>query len=128
VTFASVLPAVVKVPVPIKANVPVYVFAIPEENVTLPETKIADDPEIVPAKPVQFIDFAPVLPAEMLTVPVERLVKNTSSADVGTDAPPVPPDVVAHLVPAVLSQFAVPPTQYLSGMITPLVQALERPQ
>ena len=37
--------------------------------------------------------------------------KYTSSALVGTEAPPAPPDVAAHFVPAVASQIAVPPTQ-----------------
>jgi hypothetical protein len=78
-------------------------------------------PAIVPVKPVQFMDFAPVFPVEMVQVPVDRFVKNTSSALVGTDAPPAPPDVVAHLVPAVPSQFAVPPTQNLSGTIILLI-------
>ena len=38
-------------------------------------------------------------------------LKKTSSAAVGTGAPPAPPDVADHFVPAVPSQFAVPPTQ-----------------
>jgi hypothetical protein len=52
-----------------------------------------------------------VLPAAIVTVPLEFASKKTSSAVVGLDAPPAPPDVVAHLVPAVASQEAVPPTQ-----------------
>jgi hypothetical protein len=111
VTPLNVLPAVVRVAVPVNVIVPVWVYVMPADRVTLPATEIAAVPVIVPAKPVQLIDFAPVLPAAMVTVPVERFVKNTSSADVGTDAPPAPPDVVAHLVPAVPSQDAVPPTQ-----------------
>ncbi len=55
-------------------------YVIPADKVTLPATEIVAVPVIVPAKPVQFIDFAPVLPVAMVTVPVERLVKNTSSA------------------------------------------------
>ena len=84
---------------------------MPATSVTLPATVIADVPEIVPVKPVQLIDFAPVLNEEIAQVPVDRFVKNTSSAVVGTDAPPAPPEVVAHLVPAVPFQSAVPPTQ-----------------
>ena len=86
---------------------------------TLPDTVIPELPAKVPVNPVQLIDLAPVLPDEIVQVPVERFVKNTSSALVGTEAPPAPPDVVAHLVPTVPSQFAVPPTQYLSAMTTP---------
>lgn len=66
----------------------------------------------VPVNPVQLIDRATV-EFDKVTVPVERLVKKTSSAAVGTDAPPAPPEVVAHLVPAVASHVADPPTQYL---------------
>lgn len=84
---------------------------MPATSVTLPATVIAAVPVIVPVKPVQFMLFAPVLPVEIVQVPVDRFVKNTSSAVVGTDAPPAPPEVVAHLVPAVPSQDAEPPTQ-----------------
>ena len=83
----------------------------------LPDTVIAAVPARVPVNPVQLIDSAPVLPVAMVTVLAPELAsKNTASADVGTLAPPAPPDVVAHLVPAVPSQDAVPPTQYLSAM------------
>ncbi len=81
------------------------------KSVTLPATVIAAVPVSEPVKPVQLIDFAPVLPVAIVQVPVDNTLKNTSSAVVGTDAPPVPPEVVAHLVPAVPSQEAVPPTQ-----------------
>lgn len=37
--------------------------------------------------------------------------KNTSSLEVGTAAPPAPPEVVAHLVQAVASHVHVPQTQ-----------------
>ena len=69
-------------------------------------------PAMVPVKPVQVMDLAPVLPVEMVHVPVDAASKNTSSAEVGTASPPAPPEVNAHLVPAVPSQAAVPPTQY----------------
>jgi hypothetical protein len=85
----------------------------------LPATEIAAVPVIVPVNPVQLIDLAPVFPAAIVTVPVELELKKTSSAVVGTEAPPAPPDVADHLVPAVPSQFAVPPTQYLSAMLNP---------
>jgi hypothetical protein len=79
--------------------------------VTLPDTVIAEVPDSIPVYPVQVIDFAPVFPAEITQL--VALVKKTSSAAVGTDAPPPPPKVEAHLEPAVPSQF--PPTlrQYL---------------
>jgi hypothetical protein len=106
----------VRVPVPLKVIVPVYVYPIPTASVTLPDTVIAAVPANVPVNPVQLMDLAPVLPLEMVQVPVDRFVKKTSSALVGTLAPPPPPDVVDHLVPAVPSQAAVPPTQYLSAI------------
>lgn len=119
VTAPRVLPALVSVPVPANVSVPVYVYVMPATSVTLPDTVMAAVPANVPVNPVQVMDCAPVFPVEMVQVPVDRFVKNTASADVGTLAPPAPPDVVAHLVPAVPSQFAVPPTQYLSAMFTP---------
>ena len=52
--------------------------------------------------------------APMVTVLApEAASKNTVSALVGTACPPAPPEVSAHLEPAVASQAAVPPTQYL---------------
>jgi hypothetical protein len=111
-----VFPAVVNVPVPFNVSVPLYVNVIPATSVTLPDTVMAALPANVPVNPVQLMDLAPVLPLEMVQVPEDRFVKKTSSALVGTLAPPPPPDVVAHLVPAVPSQAAVPPTQYLSAI------------
>ena len=108
---SSVFPAVVTVPVPATVRVPIYATVIPATNVTLPETVSAALPASVPVNPVQLIDFAPVLPAAIVTTPEDALEKKTSSADVGTDCPPAPPLVKDHLVPAVPSQEAVPPTQ-----------------
>lgn len=120
VTGPSVFPAVVNVPVLANVSVPLYVTVIPATSVTLPDTVMAALPANVPVNPVQVMDCAPVLPVEMVTVLApDSAVKNTASADVGTLAPPAPPSVVAHLVPAVPSQAAVPPTQYLSAMFTP---------
>jgi hypothetical protein len=80
----NVLPAVVKVPVPFMVTVDVCEYVIPATSVILPLTVIKPVPVIVPVKPVQLIDLAPVLPVEIVQVPVERSLKNTSSADVGT--------------------------------------------
>ena len=111
VVLLKVFPALVMVPVELKVFTPVCVKVIPALRVTLPDMVIAPLPVIVPVNPVQLIDFAPVFRLLMVQVPVEAASKNTSSADVGTEAPPAPPDVAAHLVPTVLSQVAVPPTQ-----------------
>lgn len=72
----------------------------------------------VPVKPVQLILRTVVLtPATHVTVTApDAASKNTSSEAPGTDAPPAPPEVVAHLVPAVLFQLSVPPTQYLEAI------------
>ena len=110
-TGPIVFPVVVSVPVPFNVSVPVYVYVIPASSVTLPETVMAAVPVSVPVKPVQLMDLAPVLPVEMVQVPVEAASKKTSSVLLGIEAPPAPPDVVAHLVPAVPSHAAVPPTQ-----------------
>jgi hypothetical protein len=80
----------------------------------LPETVMVAVPDNCPVNPVQLIDLAPVLPVAIpqLMAP-DAASKNTSSALVGMDAPPAPPDVVAHLVPTTLFHEAVPPTQNL---------------
>lgn len=89
---------------------------------TLPDTVIAAVPVKVPVNPVQLMESAPVLPVAMVTVLApDDAVKNTASADVGTLAPPAPPSVADHLVPAVPSQDAVPPTQYRSAILVLLV-------
>jgi hypothetical protein len=69
-----------------------------------------------PVNPVHVTDLAMAVPRIATVLPPEFASKNTSSDDVGTAAPPAPPDVVDHLVPAVPSQFAAPPTQYLFAM------------
>jgi hypothetical protein len=79
-----VFPAVVSVAVAFNVSVPLYVTVIPATSVTLPETVIAAEPAKVPVNPVQLIDLAPVLPAEIVQVPLDAASKNTSSADVGT--------------------------------------------
>lgn len=57
----------------------------------------------------RFAQTSVVVP-DVVTVHVpEPASKNTLSDDVGTAAPPAPPEVVAHFVPAVPSQVAVPP-------------------
>ena len=85
---------------------------MPASRVILPETVRAPVPVSVPVNPVQLIDLAPVLPVAIVTtLAPDAALKNTSSDDVGMAAPPEPPDVADHLVPAVPSQLAVPPTQ-----------------
>jgi hypothetical protein len=107
-------PAVVNVPVPVIVIVPVKpVEPLMVEAITkLPATVNEPEPVKFPVNPVQVTDFAPVFPAEIVTVLAPELaLKKTSSAVVGMAAPPVPPEVVDHLVPAVPSHAAVPPTQ-----------------
>src|SRR3990167_1087121 len=66
----------------------------------------------VPVKPVQvrFLQFTTTSVMVTVTAP-DAASRNTSSADVGMASPPAPPEVSDHLVPAVSSQLAVPPTQ-----------------
>lgn len=84
---------------------------IPATSVQLPLMASVFDPVMVPVNPVH-VRFRQLAAAVIVTVTVpEAAVKNTLSTLVGTVCPPAPPDVAAHLVPAVASQFAVPPTQ-----------------
>ena len=75
----------------------------------------------VPVKPVQLmLNTAVLAPTAHVTVTApDKAVKNTVSAAPGTDCPPPPPSAYAHLLPALLSQFAVPPTQYLFAIMHP---------
>jgi hypothetical protein len=109
-----VFPVVVESKFHAKAE-PVMVIA--EESVKSPNMVTPNALEaMVPVKPVKvrFLQF-PVAVRVQVIVP-DAASKNTSSALVGTDAPPGPPDVADHLVPAVPSQLAVPPTQKRSGI------------
>jgi hypothetical protein len=109
----SVFPELVSVPVALNVVVPEYVTVIVDDKVNEPEiVNVGDDvPAKVPENPVQLIDFATLDPEIVQVTTPEAALKKTSSAAVGTDAPPAPPDVADHFVPAVPSQFAVPPTQ-----------------
>jgi hypothetical protein len=121
IAFAIEIPLnVIVLPELVEVNVyaPVCVLVIPEPIVRDPATLIAEfppDPANVPVNPVKLRDRQST-PPETLTVTVTAPLfasKNTSSEEVGTASPPAPPEVAAHLEPAVASQFAVPPTQYL---------------
>jgi hypothetical protein len=106
------LPAEIIVEAAVIVFAPTCVQVMPVTSVMLPATVIAVLPAIVPVKPVQLIDFAPVLPVEMVQVTVpDAESKNTSSLVVGIDSPPAPPDVAAHFVPTTLFHVVVPPTQ-----------------
>ena len=96
---------------------PVYVLVTAtDESVKFPKMLIVCVPAITPVNPVRFRFLQlPVAATVTVTVP-DAASKNTSSALVGTLCPPAPPDVAAHLVPAVPSQLAVPPTQKRSGI------------
>jgi len=92
---------------------------MPASSVREPEIVSAgvEVPARVPVKPVQLMDLATREPEMVQVTAPLAASKKTSSAAVGTASPPAPPEVNAHLVPAVPSQFAVPPTQYLSAMV-----------
>ena len=103
---------IVSVVVDSKYQMPVAApIVIPDANV--------NDPYIfcvlllkVPVNPVKSKSLHTLFPAVTVTAPLAAS-KNTSSVLVGTACPPAPPEVSDHLVPAVPSQFAVPPTQNL---------------
>jgi len=94
-----------------------------ETKVILPYIDHAEEPAKVitpssaPPAPPKLISLH-TAPVEMVTVnapvPVlEPASKITSSASVGADAPPAPPDVADQLVVLALVQVPVPPLQYL---------------
>ena len=83
VKLLNVFPPEVIVPVPVIVTVAVALNVIPATRVTLPATLMVAPTVNVPVKPVQVMDLAPVLPVATVQVPVDRFVKNTSSAEVG---------------------------------------------
>jgi hypothetical protein len=116
---AKTVPALVILLAPVELNVivPVLFQTVPVIKLMLPATASVGEVPVayvtVPALTVKFLQFsAPV----MVTVYVPAWSKNTSSADVGTLAPPAPPLVALQLVVLDVFQVPVPPTQYLSAI------------
>ena len=95
----------------------VELFVIPEPIINDPKITILFPPVKVPVNPVKF-KFKVVAPVPKLIVPPPLLLsKITVSEEVGTAAPPEPPEVVLQCVVVDASQVPVPPTQYLVGKI-----------
>jgi len=118
----SVFPALVSVAVAINIMaglIPVVVNVIPEEKVALPErVRLAELlMSRVPMYPVQSIDFATRDALTVTVPPPELKLKNTSSAAVGTEAPPTPPEVADQLAVFAPDQLPEPPIQYLLAML-----------
>ena len=90
----------------------------------LPNTEKVEIPEpekvVEKSKAVMVQSLQAIVP-DMVTVKGEPLSepasKYTLSAEVGTLAPPVPPDVVDQLVVELAFQVPAPPTQYLSAIV-----------
>jgi hypothetical protein len=89
------------------------------DKVMLPDTVILRElpPENVQVAPVvvMLLHKSPTLPIVIVGDP-ESDVTNTSSTDVGTDAPPDPPLVVDQLVVFDELQVPEPPRQYLAAI------------
>ena len=101
----------VREPPPRKIKEPVCDHVVVADMTALPFMLTDTFPANVPVNPVKS-KLAQLTPEVTVTVTApEVAVKNTSSAAVGTAWPPAPPSVKAHLVPAVASHEAVPPTQ-----------------
>lgn len=109
---------------------------IPADNLKEPPdaspTLIAEDvfaKVSVPVNPVQSRDLhrETAVPVVTVTAP-DSAVKNTRSPASGAEAPPAPPSVAAHFAPAVASQVAVPPTQYLSVPAPPCTRGNHLPR
>lgn len=91
-----------------------FVFSVPAVNVIAPTTveptsrcvSVRSDLLIV----IEFA-FAPTVAIVTVAAAPEFESNVTSSADVGTDAPPAPPDVADQCVVVAASQVPLPPTQ-----------------
>ena len=95
--------------------VPVFDHVVVADRVMLPETVMVPVDAIVQVEPVVVkLKQGLVVPATTVIVgePESTLII-TSSAAVGTDAPPAPPEVSDQFVVVVASQLPLPPRQYL---------------
>jgi hypothetical protein len=86
-------------------------------SIKLPYTFTAEEGprvmvELVISNVLQLI--VPLVPTE---ADPEDPLKYTSSADVGTEKPPVPPDVSDQFVVVLPSHVPAPPTQYLLAIL-----------
>jgi hypothetical protein len=112
-----VTPLVVMVLVAAIVKVPVFDHVVVADKVTLPETVIPIVPAIVQVAPVVVKDRQGLaVPLIVIVGEPEAALTITASADVGTLAPPPPPDVALQLVVLLASQVPLPPTQYLSAI------------
>jgi len=96
------------------------VIVIADTITSLPVLKneMFPEPANVPVKPVQTIAAMTTAPDFVIvTFPLLASKKTVSLVD-GTLAPPDPPEVVAHLVPAVVFHVFVPPTQYREAPVS----------
>lgn len=97
----------------------VVVNVIPATNLyKRPATVMAtrDGCERVPVNPVQSNVEQTAPDASVTVTAPDAASRKTSSEVVGAAAPEAPPEVVDHLLPAVPSHVAEPPTQYLAAM------------
>ena len=110
-----IVPLLVNVIVPEADHVVVADHVIPPAMVSVPvELNVNEDPVVV-----MLLQFS--APDNDIVPAPDALSKNTSSAVLGTLAPPDPPLVADQLVVELVSQVPVPPTQYL-------VAITQRPQ
>lgn len=85
---------------------------MPEYNVSDAARLTPVLPFNVPVNPLKFkLLQSPVVVATVTVEAPELASKKTLLFAVGSGAPPLPPDVKAHLLPAVPFHDAVPPTQ-----------------
>ena len=95
----------------LRTKFPVFVRVIAAPRVMFPAIFVVPVPANVPVNPVQLKLRQERVP-EVVTVTVPLAAsRNTSSTAVGTASPPAPPEVSAHLEPAVAFQVSVPPPQ-----------------
>jgi hypothetical protein len=112
---------VIVLPVAVAAKVIVVVETVkfvdgkvkfPKTEKLPPRKDIAPSNALAPVPKLMLLHTATLAVTEKELVPTfELLSKITSSADVGTPAPPLPPELVAQRVVVVASHVPDPPTQ-----------------
>ena len=96
--------------------------AVPPDKLRFPNTCIVLLPAIVTfptsgAPTVRFEQLAVAVTVTVYAVALESVSRSTVSDDVGTEAPPAPPEVAAQFVVVLASQLPVPPTQNLVAIL-----------
>jgi len=116
IALLIVTPLVVIVLFAAMVIVEVFDHVVFVDRVMLPETVIPASPEMLQVAPVVVTLKQGLLLLIVIVGEPELASIITASVEVGTDAPPAPPELADQLVVLKASQVPLPPRQYLSAI------------